>query len=208
MYKPIRVSFCKKDNAVYFSHLDLNRTVMRLLRKSGVDFWYTEGFNPHPYIVFACPLPLGTESQCEIFEFKGSEIFSDEDRNALAAAFPECLKINEVYESPRKFKEIAFADYEISMRGRQDILPLFDHPLMVLKKTKRNEKTVDVRDFIEDARVEFAGDRTCFRGNIMTGDVNLNPSYLITALREAGVSCEDVSIKRIAFLDHHKNLFR
>ena len=61
----VRVWFHKTGPIRYISHLDLMRTMTRAIRRSGIDLWYTEGFNPHPYMTFALPLSLGMQSVCE-----------------------------------------------------------------------------------------------------------------------------------------------
>ena len=66
----IRVWFAKREEACYISHLDLQRVVQRALKRSGVPVWYTQGFNPHIYLTFALPLPLGQQSITECFDFK------------------------------------------------------------------------------------------------------------------------------------------
>lgn len=209
MYKPIRVQFCKRDAAVYFSHLDLNRTVMRLLRKSGIDFWYTEGFNPHPHIVFAAPLSLGFESECEIFEFKADDFFGLREKIKLKSVFPDSLQIKEIYESSRKFGEIAYARYEIIFAKNEDILPLFDAPLTALKKTKRSENIVDVRAYLSDvAQGTDSNGKTVFTADFCFGSNNLNPNVFLSALAEKGIDIENACVRRIAFLDAQKNCFR
>ena len=52
----IRVWFAKRDEACYISHLDLQRVVQRALKLARVPVWYTQGFNPHIYLTFACLL--------------------------------------------------------------------------------------------------------------------------------------------------------
>ena len=42
----------------FISHLDMQRFMIRMIRRSGIPVWYSEGFNPHPYITFALPLSL------------------------------------------------------------------------------------------------------------------------------------------------------
>ncbi|MBQ5742660.1 MAG: DUF2344 domain-containing protein, partial [Clostridia bacterium] len=41
------------------SHLDLMRCMTRALSRAEIPVKFTEGFNPHPYLVFAAPLALG-----------------------------------------------------------------------------------------------------------------------------------------------------
>ena len=61
----IRIKFTKTGALQYISHLDLHRTFSRLLVRCGVSIWYSEGFTPHPRLVFATPLSVGAESLCE-----------------------------------------------------------------------------------------------------------------------------------------------
>ena len=61
----LRIKFTKTGALQYISHLDLHRTFSRLLVRLGVPIWYSEGFTPHPRLVFATPLSVGAESLCE-----------------------------------------------------------------------------------------------------------------------------------------------
>ena len=62
----VRIWFKKMGMSRYVSHLDLMRAMTRAIRRANLPLWYTEGFNPHPYMTFALPLSLGMESLCEI----------------------------------------------------------------------------------------------------------------------------------------------
>ena len=62
----IRLGFYKKGALQYISHLDLQRTFQRILSRAELPLWYTQGFNPHPKLVFGLPLPIGCESVCEM----------------------------------------------------------------------------------------------------------------------------------------------
>ena len=64
----IRFEFTKKDGLKYISHLDLQRAVSRIIKRSGIPIRYTEGFNPHQKMVFALPLSVGSESECELLD--------------------------------------------------------------------------------------------------------------------------------------------
>lgn len=66
----VRIRFEKTGEAAYISLLDLQRVFHRILKRSGLPVYYTQGFNPHIYLSFACPLSLGQESLCECCEVK------------------------------------------------------------------------------------------------------------------------------------------
>lgn len=66
----VRFRFSKTGSLQYISHLDLQRTFGRVVLRAGIPVWYTKGFNPHPKLVFALPLPVGTESVTEYLDLR------------------------------------------------------------------------------------------------------------------------------------------
>jgi radical SAM-linked protein len=58
----------KIGGAAFMSHLDLQRALLRGLRRAGLNPVYSAGFNPHPKLSLALPLTLGFESLCEYLE--------------------------------------------------------------------------------------------------------------------------------------------
>ena len=64
----VRIKFSKVGDLMFISHLDLARTMQKIILRSGIDIWYSEGFNPQPKMVFALPLPTGAESVCELLD--------------------------------------------------------------------------------------------------------------------------------------------
>ena len=86
---PIRIKFKKYGSLMYVSHLDTAKTMQRIMLRAGIDIWYTEGFNPQPKIVFAVPLPVGVESECEFMDIKINSYMSCEEiASRLSANFP------------------------------------------------------------------------------------------------------------------------
>lgn len=203
MFKNMRVRFCKEGSAIYFSHLDLNRVVMRALRRSGIPYWSKGGFSPHPYCVFAQPLSLGFESEGELFDFRLLE-GAQFDPQLLIDAFPDSLKILEIYEPQDHFKTIAYASYKIEIetdRSAEEIEQAFQTPLTILKKTKRTEKEVLLSEFV---RSIHAADGE--QGNVLLwatlaagNEGSLSPNYLAEGLINAGISAKIKRVRRLAF---------
>ncbi len=112
----LRAVFEKKGRAVYISHLDLNRCMQRAFRRSKLPIWYTEGFNPHAYIMFALALSLGFESRCEVMDFRlTEEISAEEVKQRLNDSLPPDIRILSISEPVHKHTEIGFADFEVKM---------------------------------------------------------------------------------------------
>ena len=68
-----RLLFTKEGSAVWSSHLDLMRALMRSFRRAGIELKHSQGFTPHPELSILMPLSVGVESQCEIAEFTLAE---------------------------------------------------------------------------------------------------------------------------------------
>ena len=54
----VRIFFEKCGEAAYISLLDLQRVFHRILKMSDLPVYYTQGYNPHIYLSFSCPLSL------------------------------------------------------------------------------------------------------------------------------------------------------
>ena len=107
----LRLKFTKCGRAVYISHLDLMHTMQRAFSRAGYRLKYSEGFNPHPQISIAIPLSVGTESLCEILDFRlAEETALDEIPARLSAALPEGIEVKEAYEAQSKAADIKWLE--------------------------------------------------------------------------------------------------
>jgi radical SAM-linked protein len=196
--RTVRIKFQKVGNLQYISHLDLQRSFNRVLVRAGLPLWYTKGFNPHIKMVFGMPLPVGSESECELLDVRVErEMSCEEIKDRLNAELTDELRVLEVYPAERKFGEIAFAeyDYEIVTSGGDEVLAarigeaLQNGPLTVLRRTKSTESEFDIRAFLRRFAVSFADGAIRIRAVLSAGEGNyLNPELLITALRtHAGI---------------------
>ena len=148
----VRLKFIKVGNLQYISHLDLQRTFNRVIKRSGIPVWYTQGFNPHMKLVFSSPLSIGSESVCEYLDLSmQGDISCDEIMDRLNRELTDELRIVGAYIPQRKFADIAWADYtcEIFTAGAsgdvaKSIEQLFSaSPLNMIKSTKSGDKEID-----------------------------------------------------------------
>lgn len=225
---PLRLRFSKTGSLQFISHLDLMRTMTRLLIRSGLKMWYSEGFNPRPKLVFALPLSVGAESVCELLDVRayGEIDYDDLIRCLNESSTPE-LKFIEAYVPARKFKEIAFARYEITVcsqnlaKGCADaVTELFNSPIIVSKRTKSGDHDTDIVPFVRSLSVEFDADARELHVNTVLSaspDNYLNPEYIVEAIRRAtGAPSDDdftpggdsYSILRMEILDSEGHIFR
>ena len=117
----VRIFFEKCGESAYISLLDLQRVFHRMLKMSSLPVYYTQGFNPHIYLSFTCPLSLGQESLCESCEVKTEQETIDPQAwiDALQPLMPRGIVITKVAPAVEKVGEIETAAYEITMPAAQ-----------------------------------------------------------------------------------------
>ncbi|MBR0443044.1 MAG: DUF2344 domain-containing protein [Clostridia bacterium] len=193
--RTVRIKFRKAGNLQYISHLDLQRTVSRVLVRAGIPMWYTQGFNPHAKIVFGLPLSVGAESECEYLDLRiDRDMPCDEIKDRLNAVLTDELCVLDAYVAPGSvFADIVWAEYDIRIRTEGLTQALADEmqaylttsPLMMDKKSKSGIRQVDITALIRslDALVTD-GELRIVATLCVSGADYLNPEYLIRALRE------------------------
>ena len=77
--KPVRIWFRKEGSVRYISHLDLTRCISRAFHKAKIPLWYTQGFTPRAYLVFALPLSLGIRGERESMDIRLEEEIPEEE---------------------------------------------------------------------------------------------------------------------------------
>ena len=210
--KLIRVFFEKKDRAKYISHLDLTRCMARAFARTQIPAWFTEGFNPHIYMTFALPIPLGFEGARESFDFKLREDSYplEQVREQLDAALPPDIRVLEVAEAVQKPEAIAWADYRIRIHDpagaaalERDWAGFLALPAIPAeKKTKHKVQQIDLRPLIGE--LSKSGERDCLTLELRLpggAAMNLNPNLLLeTFWQHRGAEAEYVRVLRTAIL--------
>lgn len=203
----VRIWFEKRGEASYISLLDLQRVMQRVIKRSGIPVWYTLGFNPHIYMTFSCPLPLGQESLCESVDVKTEAPAPDfaQWQAALNAAMPAGIRVFRVEPAGMKASSIAFADYEVryplTARAALDGYDQLESAV-VQKKTKRGTKPIELKQYIPRLACRQEGERllVCLRLPA-SGELNLNPALLAAFLEQQyGVPAAEAAVLRTALL--------
>lgn len=188
MLQTVRVLFSKTGRARFISHLDLMRTMTRVMRRAQIPLWYTEGFNRHPYLTFAAPLPLGQEGLHETMDLRlEAEMPMPELVERLNAAMPAEMRAISAGPAIAKPGDLASACYQVDFRcPRKTVAELLGQPeIPVEKRTKKKTvKTVDIRQFFSEAYLEDIpeGVRMCV--TLPCGQENVNPVLFCRALYE------------------------
>lgn len=199
----IRVRFRKFGAMLYISHLDLAKTLMRSVIRSGLPIYYTEGFNPIPKMVFATPLSVGCGGDAEVLDLRMMKAVSNaEILERLRAVMPNGIEVTEVYEQKGKLtdimwaeNELRYADVSASVELCEEIEELFRHPVIMMKRSKSGDRETDISELIRSLRAEVVeGDETHLTVTAVTSADSaryLNPEYIAQAIEEHfGISGE------------------
>lgn len=212
--REIRLRFSKTGQAKYISHLDTNRVFSRAFARAKLNLWFTQGFNPHPYMSFSLPLSLGVESLCENVDIRIlDDISNDEVKKRVNDALPLGIRILDVYDDFMDCHEIVYSDYvykfefldnEKALEKIKEVLQ--SDTIMAQKKGKQGKRRVlketDIKQFIEKYSISTRDNQIVLNIRLLAGpDKNLNPSLLFdTIIRLIDMDYEWKSIGRINLL--------
>lgn len=185
----LRLYISKKGRIKFVSHLDMFRLMQRAVRRAEIPLWYTEGFNPHPYISFLLALSLGVESEREPVDIRiVGDISPEEVKDRLNECMPEGLKIESAVKPFNKSAEISFAEYYVSYQ-KEDITEdelfsaLTSGELSCEKSGKSGGKkvmkTVNVSEHIKSFTISKENEDIILNVTLPAGSsFNLNPIQL------------------------------
>lgn len=212
--REIRIRFSKTGRAKYISHLDINRAFSRAISRAKIRLWYTEGFNPHPYMSFSLPLSLGVESLCENVDIRVlDDITNDEIKTRLNNTLPEGIRVMDVYDNFLECHDIVYSDYVYKFEFFDNNAALekikavlAGDEIIALKKGKKGKRRItketNIKDFIVKYNISLRDGQIVLNIRLFAGpDKNLNPSLLFdTIIRLIDMDYEWKTISRMSLL--------
>ena len=158
-----RIGFYKVGDMQFISHLDLQRFMKRAFVRSGLPIWFSEGFNPHPKMVFSTPLSIGIQSECEFADIKmTAPVTPAQLVDALNPCMPDTLQLFYAAPPVHKMTDIGYASYDIRIshpKNSADMASaldaLFSKPLILTKKSKAGDRDTDISGSILDVFGEY-----------------------------------------------------
>ncbi len=194
----------------------------RALARAKIPLWFTEGFNPHPYMSFSLPLSLGVESLCESVDLRiTDDISNDEIKNRMNEMLPTGIRIVDVLDDFRDCSEIAFSDYvykfqfcdnEAALERINAILSSSE--IMAEKKAKKGKRRIvketNLKPYIDKYSISIRNDEIVLNIRLAAGpERNLNPTLLFdTIIKLIDMDFEWRSIARISLLDKNYVMFK
>ncbi|SFR67246.1 radical SAM-linked protein [[Clostridium] aminophilum] len=164
----IRIKFRKQGFVRFVGHLDLMRTYQKTMKRADVAIKYSGGFSPHQIMSFASPLSVGMISNGEYMDIEvehcGTSAEMVEQVNSCVPEGMDILSWRQLDDNTKNaMSQVAFADYKVWFKegsapeSEEEFWAGFgrfveqDH-IPYVKKTKKGEKELDLRERILEAR--------------------------------------------------------
>lgn len=224
-----RIKFSKCGSMRFIGHLDVMRYFQKAFRRAGIPISYSQGFSPHQLMSFASPLGIGLSSDAEYMDltldYCDNPVKMVEEMNAQ---MNEEIRVQELTilseDAKSSMAMLAACDYMVAVKAEKNsfLLPkhmdgtvtdssitewvdgfLAQEQITILKKTKRSEALVDIRENIYvlshqrgnfDAETMDHGSVSCLDGSADTpvlymqltagSVINIKPELVLQALAD------------------------
>lgn len=210
----IRIKFSKNGVVKFIGHLDVMRYFQKAMRRADIDIAYSGGYSPHQIMSFAAPLGVGITSDGEYVDIEiNTPIASGKAIKQLNDTMVEGFEVLSFKQLPEDSKIamsiVDCADYEVSFRegyapsgNWEEQIPAFfsQEEIVVLKKTKKSEKEVDIKPMMH----ALAASNGKVFMKVDSGSVNnLKPELVIAAFSEY-IGFE---LKEFALMIHRNEMY-
>ena len=206
------IRYSKKGTARYIPNLDMMRVLERAMRRANLPVAFSRGFNPHPRISIAAPLPVGTEGLAEMAEMEMTRSVEEASLvERLNAVLPQGLNIREAYlvpdDAPALMAVLDRAVYMVYIDGeaaRVELPAGAPGDFMALGRVEVKRRGKDGRAKIRDIRPGIVSiqvisqeDGLTMRLELKTGgSINVRPTEVVAALFEqAGLQVDSADIQ-------------
>ena len=209
-----RIKFRKYGVMKFIGHLDIMRFFQKAMRRADIPIAFTGGYSPHMIMSFANPLGVGLTSDGEYFDIELSEEINMEEAvvrlNQVMVEGIDVVNMVPISDDKKQtgMSIVAAADYLSSIKTgtfpenwKEQVSSFIDQPtIMVVKKTKKSEKEVDIKPMIY--QLEVRDDSVYMQ--VATGSVeNLKPELVMQAL----CSYLDVDKDSVTFAHHRLEVY-
>lgn len=193
-----RIKFAKLEDLMYISHLEVIKTLRRIIRRAGLPAAFSQGYNPRINLAIGPPLAVGLISKGEYFDLELEQELEPEKLLAdLNSASTEHLKFLNAAAVPDDIRSLSSlldtAIYTInfeysaekSLEEEKDMLEKFmaQPEIMIIRhRRKKSDRKIDLKKRIFSAEII---DNNKWKFAVVTGSRgNVRPEELNRALRE------------------------
>ncbi|WP_346871312.1 TIGR03936 family radical SAM-associated protein [Clostridium sp. UBA5119] len=205
------IKYTKESEIKFLSHLDLMRTIQRVIRRAKLPIEYSKGFNPHMSISIAQPLSVGVYSTGEYLDavfieaIDEKEIIKTLNENTVGGVkFLSVTKVarKEGQKNQQAMATIDAAKYIIKFKLRDESALDMDSLMnlsqwTILKKSKSGEKETDIKPLVKEIKYSIDNKMLTIEGLLSCGSRENLSASLLSEFIKTHVN----GIKEDAFVD-------
>ena len=151
----LRIKFKRGEELKFISHLDITRLWQRAFVRAGIPLAYSQGFNPHPQISLAAPLPVGVTGEAEFMDiYCAKNVSPPYFTEAVNRELPEGIEIVQAQQVnptlPALQAVVSFAEYNITVatdKPKEEIEQMIQHLLSLSTLPWQHERDTGVRHY-------------------------------------------------------------
>jgi len=207
------IKYSKDGEIKFIAHLDLMRTLQKIVKRAELPIEYSKGFNPHMAVSIAQPLSVGVHSKGEYMDVVLSEELEEKYiQDKMNENTPRGIKILDVVkvtkvEGKKQSQAMAIIDaakYSIKLKltqeeGIKEILNTLcsNEKWNIIKKNKSGEKLVNIKPLVHEFEYAVENSILVISALIACGSRgNLSAGLLANYMKE-----NIESINKEAFVD-------
>ncbi|ADO77364.1 TIGR03936 family radical SAM-associated protein [Halanaerobium praevalens] len=192
-----RIKFAKLEDLMYISHLEVIKTLRRIIRRAELPAAFSQGYNPRIKLAIGPPLAVGLISKGEYFDLElETELDSQQIIRDLNAVSPQALKFLEAVKVPTDIRSLSSlldtAIYTIkfdyskakTLAAEKKMLEEFmqQEEIMIIRhRRKKSDRELDLKTRIFSAEIK---EKNHWQFAVVTGSRgNVRPEELNRALR-------------------------
>lgn len=208
------IKFTKESNIKFIAHLDLMRTIQKIIRRTDLPVEYSKGFNPHIEMSIAQPLSVGVYSTGEYMDLiMEKDINEDEvidklnNKTASGIKFLLAKKFYIIENEKRLPQSMALIDacrYTIIIKYNdvdnleKQMEELLNNPdWTTIKKSKKGERKLNIRPLIFDFKYWIKDNSLIINTQLRSGSKeHLSADVVVNYIKE-----KTTNVKENAFVD-------
>ena len=208
------IKFTKESHIKFIAHLDLMRTIHKVIRRSELPVAYSQGFNPHIQCSLAQPLSVGVYSEGEymdlilVEDMPIEEVISRlNEKTASGIKFISAKKfilIDNERKLPQAMALIDACRYTIKMKYNDvNLLEkemeelIKDEDWTTIKKSKRGETEVNIKPLVFELKYWLKDNALVLNTLLRSGSKeHLSAEALINLIKK-----RTSNVKEDAFID-------
>ncbi len=194
----LRAEYSVGPDLKFLANLDMMHLMERTLRRAGIPYLLSEGFNPHIRMSMGTILPVGVWGQKEYFDLELNPMSITDFMTAMNQALPAGMYIRQCCEiaplAPSLMKVINAADYIFMMQPTGLDLEkiaaqiLAQEKVMVQSKGKNKMLQKDLRPGLYDLKVESQDEMEIVMVRVSVNEpLNIRFDELLDVFEKVGI---------------------